>query len=189
MSRIRYLVLLVSLLAASAWCAVEWVRSDRSSFLHPLVPLNRTGWGGGITRHVLRNADGQLWLVRARWYGLFQGMTYPKPASPPSRAKRAAAWLGVRWGRGFMPVLIGNATDYGWDTQFVAVDFATLQTLLAGTTAAVLLRRSRMRRWGAGFCQSCGYDLRATPLRCPECGTVPASNPQHERCQVPAGTV
>ncbi len=37
----------------------------------------------------------------------------------------------------------------------------------------VRVARRRMARRKAGKCVQCGYDLRATPEKCPECGAVP----------------
>jgi hypothetical protein len=52
-------------------------------------------------------------------------------------------------------------------TTFVAC-FAILPVARLGALA--LPKRSK--RYG-GLCPTCGYDLRATPHRCPECGAVP----------------
>ena len=55
--------------------------------------------------------------------------------------------------------------------------FATRWGILTGVTFAVVasatsLRAAlrRRRRVRDGLCTACGYDLRATPGRCPECG-------------------
>jgi hypothetical protein len=48
----------------------------------------------------------------------------------------------------------------------------------------VSLVRWKRRRHKHGLCAVCGYDLRATPERCPECGNARASAP----VQIPPGS-
>lgn len=59
--------------------------------------------------------------------------------------------------------------------------YGILVGLAAPTLAAYRWQKSR-RRVAHGRCANCGYDLRATPDRCPECGSIPkslaASSPQ-----------
>jgi hypothetical protein len=62
---------------------------------------------------------------------------------------------------------------YALGSRYVGVPY----WLLAGVTlpvavVATMWRRHRRRGPRAGMCPGCGYDLRATPDRCPECGAA-----------------
>jgi hypothetical protein len=63
---------------------------------------------------------------------------------------------------------------YGQNVWCAAAPHWFLLSLLA--TPAAWRTASRVRRtlrYRAGHCATCGYDLRASPERCPECGSIP----------------
>jgi len=76
---------------------------------------------------------------------------------------------GFGWGAGRYNRGIDGLTSAA--AVAVPVWFAAVLLLVpAVIETARHLRRRRLAR--AGLCRSCGYDLRGTPERCPECGTI-----------------
>jgi hypothetical protein len=71
---------------------------------------------------------------------------------------------------------------------------AVIAWLVPARVLTQLLIHGRLRKPPEGCCQNCGYDLRATPRRCPECGIVPVRKPRNYvryrgvvvRCRRPA---
>jgi hypothetical protein len=131
----------------------EWIPGDRSL----------TG---------MESADGHIWLGRyyasnheedagTHWYF---GRT---PFREGGRLRQN--WYGFHFGR------VGNQ-DRGWSAQGLMVPHVLLVLVSLGPAACVgasaLARARNRRRARSGLCERCGYDLRASTERCPECGTV-----------------
>jgi len=71
-----------------------------------------------------------------------------------------------------LPCIIPNSFPTV-SSSFIHVHLISLILVFAtlGTLAWAISRHRRQKRQ-VGYCVQCGYDLRATPERCPECGTV-----------------
>jgi len=112
------------------------------------------------------------------------------PLSYTSHWARSVEWDGPRGPNGG----ILNGVQYGLGVgsadgvfvvsrRFVSDDWEIpywkLVVLLSVLPARFYWNRPsvRSRRMSRGLCPVCGYDLRATPDRCPEYGTIPPISP------------
>jgi hypothetical protein len=73
------------------------------------------------------------------------------------------------------PRTLGRADYWSVSVPYRVPFTATAVPAGASLTIVWFRRRARRRRTAKGLCPLCGYDLRASPSRCPECGSAAPS--------------
>ena len=98
-----------------------------------------------------------------------------KSASSKSRILHIIA--AIVWVQAILLLLSGLIKpELGRWWQGLAL-FILLGAIGAFSFFAARREAERLKRQTSGFCVNCGYDLRGTPNRCPECGTTTEKTP------------
>ena len=134
----------------------EAARARQRRATHPIRTWTTAAPYSFGVRRPLAGEPGVRWSISFLRFGLFRtdGGTAP-PGTTPSLipgTRSGTATFARAW----------NVTVPHW---FPVMLFAAVPSVRF---------RPRRRRRPVGLCPACGYDLRATPDRCPECGAVPA---------------
>jgi hypothetical protein len=171
------LSLLLFAAAVALWVRSYWVRD--------IVGFGRAGGNCHLAQSIL----GRAHLSSNLDGGCTGGFTYSANRLSPN-----AVWHGgmsgypakVEWRLGFVFQhhtqyhfswgRVGPAGGLNTTHRLIVIPYWFPAVLFAAAPAAWCWRRYRRGgRVVAGLCSRCGYDLRATPGRCPECGAVPTA--------------
>ena len=170
----RRLFNLVAGLSLLAWVAVVglWVQS----YLAPGIYGGKYGLGSMCGRFIvlspyLMDDFGLGWDAKiAEVMGIPPSLAVP----PPPRFVRFDLWvarIGVRAAESNCRMVLGFGLPLGTNplARSCIIPYWLPALLFAALPAWWMMRRPRRVR--AGHCGNCGYDLRASKDRCPECGT------------------
>jgi len=158
--------------------AIDQVSAARNGFDRDGAVIRRVV---GITSHPSR-VEFNIGYIRAENFGaVIEGA---QPGVHFSHAPINSNLFGTHrivWRRfGVAYVVLPDGSN-----QVISVHYWAIVCALALIPGLWIVRRLRRRkRMAANTCPVCGYDMRATPQRCPECGTAgraqalpPASSP------------
>lgn len=144
MKRAATVILAVLIFAAASACGVLWILS-----------LNKE-------QVLMTNmADGD-WLTADHGALVYQNLFHRNGFGfnhmwGTNTTQVSARFFGFEWDRSF-----------GGNTVLIPLWFPVL---LFGATGIVVLFQNTRKEFARGMCRECGYDLRASKDRCPECGT------------------
>ncbi|MCX5659123.1 MAG: hypothetical protein NTW19_05290 [Planctomycetota bacterium] len=165
------LSLVLALLVALLWARGSWWRTDRYDV------ITRTDAKGQYCGHaVFSHVAGRMDLIWADHRNTKTGKRssfcddlYFGPIGWTTEDPYPTHWrVLIGWKNG----LLDNG-HYGWEAGIQISDWLLLLLLSIAPIARFIAHRRDLAR--IGLCESCGYDLRASIDRCPECGEpIPA---------------
>jgi hypothetical protein len=170
MRRLARILLNVSTVFSAVLCLallVVWVRSFghlEEARISTRGQLWEVSWGRGYL--VL------LWDSGLPGYVTGVASEAAPDSYDPYHGDYGRRWLGMEWYYSVGPFKSGNPAVATWRIVSLPLAVPVGLTMLLPLARGVRLLRRR-RRMVEGHCPACGYDLRATPERCPECGAVP----------------
>jgi len=170
-------------LACAVLLALSAAGWTRSYFARDLV-----SWSNSAGRYVeLTTVPGLLRLTLVQGWPKNQPLHWyhnPPPAWLPIFGQQAMDHGGITTAEGQRAVWLPTGSAGGMrlltryrvlQIPFAAVAALAFLPLLVQLALAARRRRQRSARLLRGLCPACGYDLRATPAHCPECGATPSA--------------
>jgi hypothetical protein len=128
---------------------------------------------GEMTAIVITKLEGGMQANAGAIWSLVSEVYFREPSKSISRRLGFVGfYFSTGIGGGYVGTLWGGDERFGkgWILRSPLWPLCLATAMLPGVR---LIRwRIHRRRHLAGTCPACGYDLRATPERCPECGRI-----------------
>jgi hypothetical protein len=164
----------LSLLLCPATLAL-WIESEfASDFFYRADSTSQISvtWGAGELSLIFNQGPAGSGPSRSEWHfnHMVHGISFAhQVVESLGQGRSLSKQLGL--------LLVHHAKSASWGGQMSLVSipfwFLVLVSCVLPLVWAGEARRI-YRRQSTGHCPNCGYDLRATPNRCPECGTIPS---------------